>query len=244
MNYIELHIGDYYTDTMGLTLLEHGVYFRLLNAYYKTERPLPSDYKSLYELCGGRLMGAERQAVNKIADRYFPIGEDGLRHNNRADEEIESYRHRVDSARENGRRGGVATAKAKAKRNDSENEATAANPVDRNHSSPDTIPHTPDSSHHTPSKLPNGSLQIPEALLAISGFAEQWGKWEQHRKEIKKRLTDSMREEQWSFLALQPDPIAVIKESIRGGWQGLFEIKSNGRKPVQVTSQAKHDQGF
>ena len=57
---------------------------------------------------------------------------------------------------------------------------------------------------------------------------EKWVEWEQHRIEIKKRLTASTVTKQINFLAKQPDPSAVIDASITNGWTGLFEVKLNG----------------
>ena len=42
MNYYERHIGDYLKDTAHLSLLEHGVYSRLLDVYYTRESPIPA----------------------------------------------------------------------------------------------------------------------------------------------------------------------------------------------------------
>ena len=41
MNYYERHIGDYLKDTAHLSLLEHGIYGRLLDIYYTREEPIP-----------------------------------------------------------------------------------------------------------------------------------------------------------------------------------------------------------
>ena len=40
MNYYERHIGDYLKDTAHLSLLEHGIYGRLLDIYYTREEPI------------------------------------------------------------------------------------------------------------------------------------------------------------------------------------------------------------
>ena len=104
MNYIEFWIGSWLKKTKGLSLLEKGVYFDLLISYYSEELPLPVDYKELYDLCGCKTK-AERVAVVKIADRFFPV-QGMYRHNKRADEEIESVFRRSRSSRENGRLGG------------------------------------------------------------------------------------------------------------------------------------------
>lgn len=101
MNYFELYPGDYLRDTMRLSLLDHGAYLRLMVAYYSEEQPLPALHADLYTITSA-VSSADKAAVRKVADRYFPVGEDGLRHNNRADEEIVKAQKRIQTARENG----------------------------------------------------------------------------------------------------------------------------------------------
>jgi len=120
VNYFELYTGDYQRDTADLTLIEHGAFLLLLSAYYATERPLPvgqmgnpretepfpSGFNPVFRIARA-MTDEEKSAVVIVADRFFPIDPvDGLRHNARADEEIAKYRARIDSARENGKRGG------------------------------------------------------------------------------------------------------------------------------------------
>ena len=55
-----------------------------------------------------------------------------------------------------------------------------------------------------------------------------WGEWEQHRKELKKKLTPTTITKQLNFLASKStddERIAVIDQSIRNGWTGLFDLK-------------------
>ena len=47
MNYYKRHIGDYLKDTAHLSLLEHGVYARLLDVYYTRETAIPDDQAAL-----------------------------------------------------------------------------------------------------------------------------------------------------------------------------------------------------
>ena len=47
MNYYQRHIGDYARKTMGLSLLEHGIYTLLLDAYYDHEGVLPRNRDNL-----------------------------------------------------------------------------------------------------------------------------------------------------------------------------------------------------
>jgi uncharacterized protein YdaU (DUF1376 family) len=105
MNYYERYCGDYQRDTAHLTLCEHGAFTMLLDAYYSTEKPLPSEHSSLYRICRA-MSKVEQAAVRSVADEFFPIGEDGQRHNNRADAMIAKARPKMEAARSNGKKGG------------------------------------------------------------------------------------------------------------------------------------------
>ena len=108
MNYFEFYCGDYARDTAHLSLAEHGAFLLLMSAYYSTEKPLPADYVSLFRIA--RAMSAsEQKAVRAVADEFFPVADDGLRHNARADREIEKAKRRIGTARDNGRKGGRPT---------------------------------------------------------------------------------------------------------------------------------------
>lgn len=108
MNYFELYPGDYLKDTGRLTLLDHGAYLRLMLEYYATEEPLPADHAELFVIVAA-VSSAEKAAVRKVADRYFPVGADGLRRNARADAEIAKAQRRINTARQNGSKGGRKT---------------------------------------------------------------------------------------------------------------------------------------
>lgn len=105
MNYFEFYAGDYMRDTAELSLAEHGAYLLLMASYYSNERPLPADIGSLHRIA--RAMNkAEQSSVTSVAERFFPVGDDGLRHNKRADGEIEKAKKRINCARGNGAKGG------------------------------------------------------------------------------------------------------------------------------------------
>lgn len=105
MNYFEFYGGDYTRDTAHLSLSEHGAFLLLLTTYYSTEKPLPADLGAVQRIA--RAVTADEQlAAAKVAEEFFPVGEDGLRHNRRADDEIEKARKRIETARVNGRNGG------------------------------------------------------------------------------------------------------------------------------------------
>ena len=105
MNYYKRYMGDYGRDTGALSLAEHGAYTVMMDHYYGTEEPLPSEYDELYRIC--RAMTKEEQrAVKKIADKFFPVFKDGLRHNDRADAELTKYHARAAANKANGKGGG------------------------------------------------------------------------------------------------------------------------------------------
>ena len=68
MNYYERHIGDYLKDTAHLSLLEHGIYGRLLDIYYTREEPIPE--AQLMRLVGART-DEERSAVRDVVTEFF-----------------------------------------------------------------------------------------------------------------------------------------------------------------------------
>ena len=63
-------------------------------------------------------------------------------------------------------------------------------------------------------------------------FKKTWNKWEQHRKEIKHKLTPETTTSQLKRLGKESEDVAVkiIEQSIENGWTGLFELKDNGTR--------------
>lgn len=102
MNYYRLHIGDYLRDTAHLSLLEHGVYARLLQVYYTREQPILESEK--YRVIGAR-SPEEREAVDSVLGQFFEVASDGWRQS-RCDREIEAYREKAKRNREVGQLGG------------------------------------------------------------------------------------------------------------------------------------------
>lgn len=66
-------------------------------------------------------------------------------------------------------------------------------------------------------------------LPAFEGeLLEHWLAWEIHRKEKKAKLTPSTARLQIKFLGgrAPTESVEIIKQSIKNGWTGLFELKS------------------
>ena len=98
--------ADFGVDTRDLNLTEIGVYNELLDWYYTTEKPLPPDLAALCRIANTQT-SAERKAVARIADKFFPPNGDGFRHNKRADEEIAKAQSISEQRRIAGAKGGA-----------------------------------------------------------------------------------------------------------------------------------------
>jgi uncharacterized protein YdaU (DUF1376 family) len=94
MNFYKRHIGDYLKDTAHLSLLEHGVYTRLLDVYYTRESGIPEAQVS-------RLIGArskeECAALQVVLDEFFELI-DGTWIQDRCEREIHATAPSTDEA--------------------------------------------------------------------------------------------------------------------------------------------------
>ncbi len=236
MNYFEFYVGDYARDTRHCSLAEHGAFLMLLSAYYATEKPLSADYVALYRICSA-MSPEEQEAVRSVADAFFPVASDGMRHNARADVEIPKALARIEKARANGKRGGRPP---KAEKEPNENPA-GFDPVNRNETQPLTeplteiepagkAPHTPYANQKQDQKRKGRSApaELPEWLSA-----DAWGAWHRFRNGRKGWTADAQALSLRSLAALRGqghDPQAVIEQSIERGWTGLFPIKDSAHE--------------
>lgn len=91
------YTGDYGRDTAHLTLIEHGAYCVLLDAYYANEEPLPADKARLYRMARA-FDEQEQDAVDAVLDRFFTKRGNSY-HNKRADAEIGKIKDKTAKAR-------------------------------------------------------------------------------------------------------------------------------------------------
>lgn len=168
MNYFEFYPGDYSRDTSDLTLAEHGAYLLLLAAYYGQEKPLPAPAEALYRVARA-MITAEQKAVRAVADRFFPVAEDGLRHNARADAEIEKAQGRIAAAKENGRRGGRPKKNPMGSENKTQKKPTGFPLGSENKTQPITQTITQTKAHQTPHE----KLESPDGDLSPAAPEDQ-----------------------------------------------------------------------
>lgn len=151
MNYYERYCGDYGRDTGHLSLAQHGAYTLMLDHYYATEKPLPASHALLYRICRSQTK-AEQEAVRSVADEFFPVGDDGLRHNRRADEEIAEAKPRIAASRVNGKHGG----RPKKNLEETHRKPTGL-PVDNPPETRSGDPHTPSPKENLPDASASGA---------------------------------------------------------------------------------------
>jgi uncharacterized protein YdaU (DUF1376 family) len=100
MHYYQFNIGDYNKHTMHLSPIEDITYRRLLDMYYDTEAPIPTDIPWV-----SRRLRIESGIVKSILNEFFEYTENGYI-NTRADAEIASYHGFLEKQKLNGIKGG------------------------------------------------------------------------------------------------------------------------------------------
>ena len=87
----------------------------------------------------------------------------------------------------------------------------------------DTEADTPSNKKKKSASAPSASL--PPSLPFGDPFADAWGRWEKHRKEIRKPLQPTQTTAQLAKLAkmTEAEAVAMIDHTIEMGWQGLRE---------------------
>lgn len=102
MHYYKFHIPDWNLATSHLSLEEEAIYFRLVNFYYDTESPIPTETQSVFR----RLrLGSQSETAGLVLAEFFVLCDDGW-HHKRCDEVINEYQEKAESNRENGKKGG------------------------------------------------------------------------------------------------------------------------------------------
>lgn len=221
MNFWKRYPADYQRKTARLTLAQHGAYTLLLDELYTTETGLPAELTELFRIC--RAMGkAEQDAVRSVVDRYFPIGDDGTRHNRRAVRELEEAAPAIKAARANGKKGGRP-------KNPARNPAGKPkdNPADSQNEPNSKAPHSSELREKSPpaARVPPWN---PPAWMPLV----QWEAFIAMRKAKGKRapFTDDARTGIVAALdklrAAGHDIATVLQESVNNGWSGVFAPKA------------------
>lgn len=98
MKFYPFHVGDYAASTRHLSWDEDAAYRRLLDLYYSTERPLPTDQHVVCRLSLAQT-DAQRAAIRAVLDEFFELTQDGWI-NRRADETLAAMREKQQRQRD------------------------------------------------------------------------------------------------------------------------------------------------
>lgn len=103
MNYYKRHLGDYARKAGHLSMLEHGAYNLILDAYY--DREVAPTRAEAVRYARARTP-AEIAAVETVLAEFFNEREDGRFYQSRVEDEFIEAAAQADKNRENGKRGG------------------------------------------------------------------------------------------------------------------------------------------
>lgn len=229
MNFWKRYPADYQRKTARLTLAQHGAYTLLLDELYTAESPLPADITELFRICRA-MSKSEQGAVRLVADRFFPVNEDGLRHNKRATEELVEAAPAVAAARANGAKGG---------RPKKPTGLSGKNPTGNPTGSQTETQKEPSS------KAPHSSELREEKEIPPSGVegakpskwerpewmpAKEWGEFEAMRKAMRGvPFSDAARagvvREIVKLKALGHDPASLLSAAVTSGWRTVYAPK-------------------
>jgi len=217
LNYYERHIGDYLKNTVHLSLLEHGIYTRLMDVYYTREGGIPVD--QVERLIGVRSKD-ERAALANVLDEFFAV-EDGALRQARCDREIERFKDKQRKAK----------ASADARWSQTERNANAM----RTHSegnAPRARPQTPVTSNQTPEKEKTAA----QAPFPVPDWINEkhWDVWHQCAK--RRKASNAQKQMAVDKLAAWreqgQDYAGALENAAIGGNQGLFLPSGSSRKPI------------
>jgi len=102
MHYFKFDIATWIQSTRHLTPEEEGVYLRLVNHYYDTEKPLPVEIQPVLKRL--QLRG-HLDLVNEILTDFFVLTEKGWSHN-KCNELLKEYHKGTKKNKLNGQKGG------------------------------------------------------------------------------------------------------------------------------------------
>jgi uncharacterized protein YdaU (DUF1376 family) len=224
---LPLFTDAYLADTRHLTTLQHGAYLlMLMTAWRSTDCALPNDETYLARICG---MDKRTWASNRdVILSFWSVGSDAKLFQKRLKDE----RQFVEQKRNKNSASGKASALKRLNRG-----STNVQPDFNQNSTPTPTP-TPiymleeeraSSNPPTPKK--------PKYILPSWVPIQEWKDFEEMRVRIKKPMTDAARkgnvEDLQKLVAAGHDAAAVLSQSVKNSWAGLFKIKEEYNATTQ-----------
>lgn len=230
--YIQLYVADYLADTMHLSTEEHGAYLLIIFNYWQTGKAVQkARLSSVAKVTPGRW-----KEMEPVLGEFFREKE-GAWHHFRIDCDLSKVKSKSIKASRAGKKSAQKRAFQAAEKKEESNERSTDVPTDvietlqqkPNHTEADTNTDT--------------NTEIKKAfVLPIGVNQEAWAEFEEHRRTIKKSLTDLARTKASNILlklSLE-DQQACVDKSIQSRWPGLYpekSVKVNGHKPGDATRE-------
>lgn len=228
----------YLADTTHLSTEEHGAYLLLLAAMWRRNGWVPDDDRD-----NARILGLTVAKWKRTKARLEPflLFEDGQISQKNLLKIWENTQEKIDKNRENGAKGG------RPKSRENSNLAKPNGSVSDNPNK--TIPEPEPEPYKKPPNPQNGGTDLfsaeedpppkPKPIDILSevipkGLAEDFI---EHRKSLKKPLTDLAAKRIVSELRTFSNPAASIDASIRNGWAGVFAPKDSNGKAIRPASK-------
>ena len=197
MYYYKFNIADWHLATSHLSLEEEAIYFKLINYYYDTEQPIPTETQTVIR----RLrLGSYSDTVDVILNEFFELSTDGW-HHKRCDDEIHAYHLKAEKNQKVGKLGGRPKKNKDLEENPQETQTVSENnpqetltknhkPLTKNHIKPMVIPCPSDVNEQvwndwlqlrkskkasvTQTVINGARKEAEKAELTLEGFLEIW----------------------------------------------------------------------
>lgn len=211
------YVGDYLADTSRLTPLQHGLYLLLILDYWRNGAP-PDDDAVLSQIV--RTPAKEWAKHRTTMAAYFRIDGGKWNHKRIAAEIVGAVERKKKAAAKAEKAAAVRWGK------DAPSSATS------------NAPSIGQALHEecpspSPSSIKSKAEQKPAAEAPPGVRSELWAEWCRSR-----RVNASTGRLQAKFLAeCGGDPNAIIEQSMRQQWKGLFAMKGDG--PGKSTERAR-----
>jgi uncharacterized protein YdaU (DUF1376 family) len=165
LHYYKFNIADWSLSTAHLSLEEEAIYFRLINHYYDTESPIPTETQSVFR----RLrMGNKDELALAILGEFFELTEKGWAHS-RCEKDLKDYRKTAKKNKANGAKGGRP-------KKDAAHRETQEKPTGLPDESQNNPNHKPLTTNHKPlTKESRASRFTPPALTEVNGYFNEKG---------------------------------------------------------------------
>lgn len=228
MYHYQHHIGDFNNATRHLSRIERALYRDLIELYYDTESQLPDD---IAWICRRIIANECSTDVQRLLNEFFTKTPTGWYHD-RCEHEIDRFRSSTSQKAAAGRSSAAKRAEKmqQALNGNSTGVQRAFNGTPTNQE-PITVNQEPITNNPEKQSPPSGSSvekwHAATCDLPVTINPPAWSAWCKYKSESKKPIKQTTAKLQWEFLAAYPHDVQleIVEQSIRSGWQGLFEPK-------------------